>query len=260
MLDGKEPSLRSRLSVSQHQDQPQDAAAYGQKPHSGEKSFFELIFKKKHKDKVLDFYLLYVLLKAEETKNKDKAIKLYSRQCPFIAVGDLKKMIIDDLDSLVAAMANYLKFDIYDLGLTSVRSDADLRRTLLSTAVEDERIIVFTTNYKDQIHPALLRPGRMDLHINMSYCTGYGFRILASNYLGIYRKYNPFFGEIDGLLKSMEASPTEVAEELMRSDDADTALQGLLSSSNGREMKSMAQRIKQQIVMKLVIERNYEGE
>lgn len=35
--------------------------------------------------------------------------------------------------SLVAAMANYLKFDIYDLQLASVREDADLRRLLLST-------------------------------------------------------------------------------------------------------------------------------
>ncbi|KAK8685798.1 hypothetical protein V6N13_124832 [Hibiscus sabdariffa] len=308
--------------------------AEGQKPHTGEKRHFELVFNKKHKDKVLDFYLPYVLLKAEEIKNKDRVIKLYSRQCPFseddserrgswgsiildhpatfdtLAMDpDLRKMIIDDLDrfvkrkgyykkvgkawkrgyllygppgtgksSLVAAIANYLKFDIYDLGLTSVRSDAELRRTLLSTtnrsilliedidcssevlerqttsknkpqaaksghltlsgilncidglwsSCGDERIIVFTTNYKDRIDPALLRPGRMDLHINMSYCTTDGFRILASNYLGIGSKYNPFFGEIDGLLKSTEASPAEVAEELMRSDDANTSLQGLV--------------------------------
>lgn len=35
--------------------------------------------------------------------------------------------------SLVAVMANYLKFDIYDLQLASVREDADLRRLLLGT-------------------------------------------------------------------------------------------------------------------------------
>lgn len=76
---------------------------------------------------------------------------------------DLKKMILDDLDrfvrrrefykragkawkrgyllygppgtgksSLVAAMANYLKFDIYDLELTSIYSNSELRRILLS--------------------------------------------------------------------------------------------------------------------------------
>lgn len=36
--------------------------------------------------------------------------------------------------SLIAAMANYLKFDVYDLELTSLRSDSDLRRLLVSTA------------------------------------------------------------------------------------------------------------------------------
>lgn len=35
--------------------------------------------------------------------------------------------------SLVAAMANYLKFDIYDVELASLRSDAELRRLLVST-------------------------------------------------------------------------------------------------------------------------------
>lgn len=35
--------------------------------------------------------------------------------------------------SLIAAMANYLKFDVYDLELSSLRSNSDLRRLLLST-------------------------------------------------------------------------------------------------------------------------------
>lgn len=36
--------------------------------------------------------------------------------------------------SLIAAMANYLKFDIYDLELTHLRSNSELRRLLVSTA------------------------------------------------------------------------------------------------------------------------------
>lgn len=35
--------------------------------------------------------------------------------------------------SLIAAMANYLKFDIYDMELASLRSNSDLRRLLVST-------------------------------------------------------------------------------------------------------------------------------
>ncbi|KAD5960830.1 hypothetical protein E3N88_12302 [Mikania micrantha] len=131
--------------------------------------------------------------------------------------------------SLIAAMANYLNFDIYDLELTDIRSNSELRRMLVATgnrsilvvedidcSVElhdradvdalkamvrekhrrgfhdehrvgflnfidglwsscgDERIIIFTTNRKEKLDPALLRPGRMDIHVNMSYCTPCG--------------------------------------------------------------------------------------
>ncbi|CAL5338176.1 unnamed protein product [Camellia sinensis] len=43
--------------------------------------------------------------------------------------------------SLIAAMANYLKFHIYDLELTSLRSDAELRRHLISTANQSILVI-----------------------------------------------------------------------------------------------------------------------
>ncbi|KAK2979987.1 hypothetical protein RJ640_020013 [Escallonia rubra] len=36
--------------------------------------------------------------------------------------------------TLIAAMANYLGFDVYDLELTAVRTDSDLRRLLIRTA------------------------------------------------------------------------------------------------------------------------------
>ncbi|KAF5203471.1 Aaa-atpase [Thalictrum thalictroides] len=175
--------------------------------------------------------------------------------------------------SLIAAMANYLNFNIYDLELTSVYSNAELRRILVATrnrsilviedidcSVElkdrtsekggnggdqftlsgllnfidglwsscgDERIIIFTTNYKDRLDPALLRPGRMDMHIHMSYCTPCGFKLLASNYLQI--QNHPLFEEIELLMKNVNVTPAEVAEELMKSDDAKTSLEGLIN-------------------------------
>nr|XP_011459538.1 PREDICTED: probable mitochondrial chaperone BCS1-A [Fragaria vesca subsp. vesca] len=176
--------------------------------------------------------------------------------------------------SLVAAMANYLKFDIFDLDLKEVQCNSDLRRLLIGTksrsilviedidcsvelqnrdsdqnepkTVEDdkvslsgllnfidglwsscgeERIIVFTTNHKDRLDQALLRPGRMDLHLHMSYCTFSGFKTLAYNYLQI--KEHPLFTEIEDLINHKEATPAEVAGELMKSDDAEVSLQGL---------------------------------
>lgn len=180
--------------------------------------------------------------------------------------------------SLVAAMANYLKFHIYDLDLSSLRRDYanyDFRKFLVSTkngsilviedidcSVEsqnreadqsggchgesqltlsellnfidglwsscgDERIIVFTTNHKERLDPALLRPGRMDMHIHMSYCTPGGFRTLASNYLGL--KDHDRFREIDKLITEVEVTPAEIAEELMKSEGIDIALAGLIA-------------------------------
>ncbi|KAJ6845508.1 AAA-ATPase-like [Iris pallida] len=182
-------------------------------------------------------------------------------------------------------MANLLRFDVYDLELTEVRSNSALRSLLVGTAngsiivVEDidcsvelgtadgkrdsgkksdtesesdkekvtlsgllnfvdglwsscgdERIIVFTTNHKDRLDPALLRPGRMDMHIRMSYCTPSGFRVLAANYHLI--DDHRLFGEVDRLITEKNVTPARIAEELMKSDDAEVALQGLVAALN----------------------------
>ncbi|KAK3127171.1 hypothetical protein QOZ80_7AG0569350 [Eleusine coracana subsp. coracana] len=95
---------------------------------------------------------------------------------------------------------------------------------LWSTSGE-ERVIVFTTNYKDRLDPALLRPGRMDMHIYMGYCCWEAFKTLAKNYFLL--DDHALFQEIQDLLSEVEVTPAEVSEMLLRSDDADTALQGL---------------------------------
>uniref|UniRef100_A0A2N9GMA2 AAA+ ATPase domain-containing protein n=1 Tax=Fagus sylvatica TaxID=28930 RepID=A0A2N9GMA2_FAGSY len=267
----------------------------------------------------------YVIASSEAIKEKEKVIKLYSRDCGHddedysewgsinlehpttfekLAMDpEVKKTIKDDLDrfvrrkeyykkvgkawkrgyllygppgtgksSLIAAMANYLKFNIYDLNLSDIYSDSQLRRILLSTSnrsiliIEDidcgaelqdreqedknsstkftlsgllnfidglwsscgdERIIVFTTNHKDRLDPALLRPGRMDMHLHLSYCTIDGFKLLATNYLGINGEHR-LFEEIEGLLENAKVTPAEIAEELLKSDDSDVALGGLV--------------------------------
>ncbi|PUZ72256.1 hypothetical protein GQ55_2G379300 [Panicum hallii var. hallii] len=196
--------------------------------------------------------------------------------------------------SLVAAMANYLRFNLYDLDLSKVRGNTVLQRLLntmtnrsilviedidccftsasrevgkdqVGDAVTDddseeesipdhwgtpqpqqhnitlsgllnfidglwstsgeERIIVFTTNYKDRLDPALLRPGRMDMHVYMGYCGWEAFKTLARNYFLI--NDHPLFPEIQALLSAVEVTPAEVSEMLLRSEDDDAALQGV---------------------------------
>ncbi|KAL8193168.1 hypothetical protein R6Q57_027072 [Mikania cordata] len=206
--------------------------------------------------------------------------------------------------SLVAAIANYLNFDIYDLELTNIDSDSELRRLLVATAnrsilvVEDidcsaelhdreqveaakaaarknqwrgheeqskvtlsgflnfidglwsscgdERIIIFTTNRKDKLDPALIRPGRMDVHIHMSYCTPSAFRVLASNYLSITQHI--IFDEIDDLISEVDVSPAEVAEQFLKDDNPDIALRGLVEffDVKRKENEEAKARLKQQ--------------
>lgn len=97
----------------------------------------------------------------------------------------------------------------------------------------DERIIVFTTNHKDKLDPALLRPGRMDVHIEMSYCTFSGFRVLASNYLNAEK--HRLFKAIEDLFQRVKVTPAEVAGELMKSNNSDVALENLIKFLQNKE-------------------------
>ena len=140
--------------------------------------------------------------------------------------------------TMIAAIAKHLEYDVYDLELTAVKNNTELRKLFVLTTdksiivIEDidrsvhlttkrsdnkphnrsggersnttlppkeddeddedtkltlsgllnfidglwsvacggERIIIFTTNNKDKLDPALIRRGRMDKHIEMSYC------------------------------------------------------------------------------------------
>jgi mitochondrial chaperone BCS1 len=96
----------------------------------------------------------------------------------------------------------------------------------------EERIIVFTTNYKERLDPTLLRPGRMDMHIHMGYCTPESFQILANNYH--YIEYHDTYPAIEKLIKEMVVTPAEVAEVLMRNDDTDVVLHDLVGFLKSR--------------------------
>ena len=82
---------------------------------------------------------------------------------------------------------------------------------------------MFTTNHKEKLDPALLRPSRMDMHVHMSYLTMDGFKQLVSNYLGINGDHQ-LFEVIEALLKNKQVTPAEIAEELLKRDDLGVSL------------------------------------
>uniref|UniRef100_A0A803MJI6 AAA+ ATPase domain-containing protein n=1 Tax=Chenopodium quinoa TaxID=63459 RepID=A0A803MJI6_CHEQI len=154
--------------------------------------------------------------------------------------------------TLVAAMANLLDYDIYDLELTAVKNNKQLRRLLIeTTSCGEERIIVFTTNHVDKLDPALIRPGRMDLHIELSYCRYEAFKMLAKNYLRL--ESHPLFETIGTLLEEIDVTPADVAENIMpRSVKATTAEDCLKKLVVYLEKAKQAKKLKaeQELVLK----------
>lgn len=199
--------------------------------------------------------------------------------------------------SLIAAMANYLCYDVYDLELTKVSDNSELRALLIQTTnrsiivIEDidcsvdltadrastkarrrsqpstaketnyddeeqsgrvtlsgllnftdglwsccgeERIIVFTTNHRDNVDPALLRCGRMDVHVSLGTCGPHAFRAMVKNYLGL--DSHPLFDVVDSCTRSGGAlTPAQVGEILLRNRrDAETAVKEVVAAMQAR--------------------------
>ncbi|MBA0554194.1 hypothetical protein Golob_013313 [Gossypium lobatum] len=150
--------------------------------------------------------------------------------------------------SFVAAVANFLSYDVYDIDLTKVSDDSDLKFLLLQTTaksvvvIEDldrylsekstavsssgilnfmdgilssscgeERVMVYTMNGKDHVDPAILRPGRIDVHIHFPLCDFTAFKTLANSYLGL--KDHKLFPQVEEIFQNGSSlSPAEIGE------------------------------------------------
>ncbi|KAI6671438.1 hypothetical protein NL676_006323 [Syzygium grande] len=148
---------------------------------------------------------------------------------------ELKKKLIDDLERFVTGKEHYRRAGkVWKRGYLlsgppgtgkiepgcGDGQSLEIRRVILSgflnfierlqSSCGDHRIIVFSTNHKRRLDPALLRPGHMDLHIPVSYCTPCGFRVLAFNHLRV--DHHELFDRIESLLKTARVTLAEVAE------------------------------------------------
>ncbi|KAJ0917846.1 putative AAA+ ATPase domain, ATPase, AAA-type, core [Helianthus annuus] len=208
--------------------------------------------------------------------------------------------------SMIAAMANFLGYDIYDLELTEVQTNLELRKLLMKTSsksiivIEDidcsinltnrketnggggrdqcsfglpeagpetepgtnnsitlsgllnftdglwsccgsERIFVFTTNHVEKLDPALLRSGRMDMHVFMSYCSFASLKILLKNYLGCTTDdvAPEVLRRLEEVTDAAEMTPADVSEVLIKNRrDKDRALRELVEVLSVRAEKN----------------------
>ncbi|KAA8520304.1 hypothetical protein F0562_014560 [Nyssa sinensis] len=199
--------------------------------------------------------------------------------------------------SLIAAMANFLCYDVYDLELTKVSDNSELRALLIQTTnrsiivIEDidcsvnltadrlskmrkssqhekgrrvaekgdgdddgrvtlsgllnftdglwsscgeERVIVFTTNHRDIVDPALVRCGRMDVHVSLGTCGMHAFKALVMNYLGV--DTHALFDVAESCILSGGAlTPAQIGEILLRNRrNADVAIKEVISAMQAR--------------------------
>ncbi|KAI3800602.1 hypothetical protein L1987_28694 [Smallanthus sonchifolius] len=153
--------------------------------------------------------------------------------------------------SFIAAMAKFLSYDIYEIDLSKVVDDSDLKTLLLQTTrkslivVEDldrfitsnsttvsltgllnfmdgvlnsccgdEKLMVFTMNSKEKIEKidsSILRPGRIDVHIYFPLCNFNSFKTLANNCLGL--KDHKLFPQVEEIFQTGSTmSPAEMSE------------------------------------------------
>ncbi|XP_047327473.1 AAA-ATPase At2g46620-like [Impatiens glandulifera] len=139
--------------------------------------------------------------------------------------------------SFAAGMAKFLSYDVYHIDLSKIQDDSDMKMLLLQTTpksiilIEDldrylaeksasglslssmlnfmdgifsccgeERIMIFTMNCKEQTDPSILRPGRIDVHVQFTLCNFTTFKSLASSYLGL--KEHKLFPQVEEMFQS----------------------------------------------------------
>ncbi|XP_047961220.1 AAA-ATPase At2g46620-like isoform X2 [Salvia hispanica] len=181
--------------------------------------------------------------------------------------------------TFIAAMAKFLSYDVYEINLHKVRNDADLKYLLLQTTkksllvIEDldrhledkstalslsgvlnfmdgifsscgeERVMVFTMNSKENVCASILRPGRIDVHINFPLCDFSAFKNLANSHLGL--KEHKLFPQVEEIFQTgATLSQAEIGEIMISNRGSPsralktviTALQGNLASRVGKRL------------------------
>uniref|UniRef100_F6HV70 AAA+ ATPase domain-containing protein n=3 Tax=Vitis vinifera TaxID=29760 RepID=F6HV70_VITVI len=280
-ISGKQNLNRKSISI------------YPVRGQSDDRRYYTLTFHQRHWDLISGPYLNYVLREAFSGNEEyyRRIGRAWKRGYLLYGPPGTGK------STMIAVMANLLNYDVYDLELTGVENNTELKMLLMEISsksiivIEDidcsldltgqrkkaatyedseeeedekekkegkekgtktskvtlsgllnfidglwsacggERVIVFTTNHVEKLDQALIRKGRMDKHIELSYCTYEAFKVLARNYLNV--ESHHLFPKIRELLREVDMTPADVAEHLTTKTlmkDARICLEGLISA------------------------------
>uniref|UniRef100_N1QPN9 Putative mitochondrial chaperone BCS1-B n=1 Tax=Aegilops tauschii TaxID=37682 RepID=N1QPN9_AEGTA len=242
-------------------------------PGGDEKRFYRVVFHRRPRALVVDSYLREQGILCQGRQGMEAGYLLYGPP------GTGKSTMID-------AMANFLDYGVYDLELTAVKNNTELRKLFIETTgksiiiIEDIDCSVDFTGkrHKDKASSdkdsdnddkpkLLIEPEKddatkltlsgllnfidglwMDKHIEMSYCSFEGFKVLAKNYLDVIE--HELFGEVQHLLEETDMSPTDVAENLMpmskkKKRDPDVCLIGLIEALKQAKEEAAAAKVKE---------------
>ncbi|AES74667.1 P-loop nucleoside triphosphate hydrolase superfamily protein, putative [Medicago truncatula] len=302
------------------------AQEFSGRPNSDVIRYLTLTFDKRHGDLITTSYIQHVLEQGKPIAQKKRQLNHTTFEHParfetLAMEPEKKEEIINDLvkfkkgkeyyakvgkawkrgylvygppgtgkSTMISAIANFMNYDVYDLQLTIVKDNYELKRLLIETSSksiividdidcsldftgqrmkkkekghnDEEKDILFkkseededkdeeeeinkrkvthsglkdhnfTTNFVDKLDPALIRRGRMDMHIEMSYCSYQVFKMLAKNYLDV-ESHDDLFPIIEKLLGETNMTPADVAENLMPKtiiEDVETCVKNLIQS------------------------------
>nr|GME03936.1 AAA-ATPase ASD, mitochondrial-like [Ipomoea batatas] len=182
--------------------------------------------------------------------------------------------------TMIASMANLLNYDIYDLELTSVRDNTDLRRLLAETTsksiivIEDIDCSLDLTGKRNKSLDKKAEENSMGMGIMneafseettsssrvtlsglLNFIDGLcfeGFQVLARTYLGL--ESHPLFESIELLMKETRITPADVAENLMpksRKEVAERCLRNLVQTLERAKEKQRSDKGKEELEDKL---------
>ncbi|OIT02061.1 PREDICTED: AAA-ATPase At2g46620-like [Nicotiana attenuata] len=184
--------------------------------------------------------------------------------------------------TFIAAMANFLSYDVYEINLSKVSNNSDLKSLLLQTrnksliVIEDldiylcdksaalsssailnfmdgifsccgdERVMIFTMNNKDQIDQTVLRPGRIDFHIHFPLCDFDAFKSLATSHLGL--KDHKLFPQVEEVFQTGSVlSPAEISEIMISNRSSPSRALKLVISAHQSNSKLVPSRTSDKI-------------